>query len=85
MTTINTDFGTGGQNLTPGGASGSPDLATTLRDIAADLAELRTQFVALLGKMDTDFTAQNLAVAGSQLDTNYAATLTPDALETVAG
>jgi hypothetical protein len=38
MTTIKTDFGSGGANLNPGGSGGVPDLATTLRDIADDLA-----------------------------------------------
>jgi hypothetical protein len=37
MSTIKTDFGTGGANLTPQGSSGEPSLAEALRDIAEDL------------------------------------------------
>lgn len=40
----------------------------------AELQDLRTKYAALLAKLDTDFTAQNAAVTGSQLDTDYAAT-----------
>lgn len=76
MTTITTEFGRGGANLTPDDSAGVPDLATTLRDIADDLTNLRTQFVALLTKLDGD-----TGVA----DTNYAATLTPAALVTIKG
>lgn len=68
MTAIKTTFGTGGANLTPNKSAGEPDLATTLREVADDFTELRTQFVALLAKLDGD--------AGVAL-TNYAATLTP--------
>jgi hypothetical protein len=38
MTAIPTTFGSGGANLAPGGAAGTPTLATTLREIADDLA-----------------------------------------------
>lgn len=41
----------------------------------ADITDLRAKFAALLAKLDTDFTAQNLAVASSQLDENYGSTL----------
>ena len=40
MAKISTHFGSGGAGLTPGGASGTPDLATVLRDVADDLAGL---------------------------------------------
>lgn len=40
MTAIKTSFGSGGAGLTPGGSSGNPDLATTLREIADDLAAI---------------------------------------------
>lgn len=50
-----------------------------------DMTELRTQFVALLAKLDVDFTAQNLAVGSSQLDEDYASTLTPSALTLLKG
>jgi hypothetical protein len=83
MTTITTEFGDGGSNLADG--HGTPDLATTLRDIADDLAAIRTAITTLTAKLDTDFTAQNLAVAGSQLDENYATTVDPAALATIKG
>ena len=73
MTAIKSNFGSGGANLAPDGASGSPSLAATLRDQADDLAELRTQLVALLAKLDAD--------SGTG-DSDYAATLTPAALKT---
>lgn len=41
MAKISTRFGSGGANLTPGGASGQPSLADALRDVADDLAALR--------------------------------------------
>jgi hypothetical protein len=75
MTTILTKFGTGGANMTPAG-NGTPTLARTARDIADDLTELRAQFVALLAKLDAD---------AGVTDTNYASTLTPDALLTIKG
>lgn len=40
MATIKVDFATGHANLAPGGAQGTPSLATVLRDIADDLATL---------------------------------------------
>lgn len=76
MAAIKTDFGAGGANLAPGGAAGSPDLATALRDMADDLAALRTAHNALLAKLDAD--AANTALN----DTDYAATLTVAALKT---
>ena len=36
---------------------------------------VRDEFDALYAKMDTDFTAQNAAVTSSQLDVDYASTL----------
>ncbi|MCP4573224.1 MAG: hypothetical protein GY838_12795 [bacterium] len=38
MTAIPTTFGSGGANLAPGGAAGTPTLADTLREIADDVA-----------------------------------------------
>ena len=73
MAAIAEDFGVGGANLTPGGSSGSPSLAGALRDVADDFTEYRTQFIALLAKLDAD---------GGVTDVNYASTLTPDALLT---
>lgn len=73
MTAIKTTFGTGGSGLTPTKSAGSPDLATTLREVADDFTELRAQFNALLAKLDAD-TGVN--------DTNFAATLAPAAQKT---
>jgi hypothetical protein len=41
MAKIAKRFGSGGANLTPGGASGQPSLADALRDVADDLAALK--------------------------------------------
>ncbi len=41
MAKISRRFGSGGANLTPGGASGQPALADAMRDVADDLAALR--------------------------------------------
>jgi len=46
MAKITKRFGSGGANLTPGGASGQPALADALRDIADDLAALKPAKVA---------------------------------------
>jgi hypothetical protein len=46
MAKITRRFGSGGANLTPGGAAGQPALADALRDIADDLAALRPTRVA---------------------------------------
>ena len=40
MAKITKRFGSGGANLTPGGAAGQPALADALRDIADDLATM---------------------------------------------
>jgi len=66
MSTIKTDFGEGGANLAPGGAAGSPDLATALRDGADDFETLRAAFNALLTKLDAD---------AGVADVNYNSTL----------
>jgi hypothetical protein len=41
MAAISERFGSGGANLAPGGAAGSPSLAEALRDVADDLAALQ--------------------------------------------
>jgi len=46
MAKITTRFGSGGANLTPGGAAGQPSLADALRDIADDLAALKPVRIA---------------------------------------
>lgn len=76
MATIKTSFGSGGSNMTPGGASASPSLATTLRDIADDLAELRTKHNGAMAKLDADATVT---------DTNYAALHNAVAMKTIKG
>lgn len=76
MANIKTSFGSGGANLAPGGTNGTPSLATALRDVADDLAAVRSGLVATLAKLDAD---------DGVTDTNYAATLTPAALKTVKG
>jgi hypothetical protein len=81
--TIYEDSFSGGSGVTP--YDGEPNLAAALRVAVDDLTEIRTQFIALLTKMDVDFTAQNLAVASSQLDENYVSTLTPAALTLIKG
>lgn len=76
MTTVKTNFGEGGMNLAPEGAQGSPDLATTLRDVADDLAELRTKFIAVLAKLDAD---------AGVTDIDYESGSTPASLKTIKG
>lgn len=77
MATIKATFGSGGSNLTNGGA-GQPTLAGALRDAADDLEELRTQFIALLVKLDADS-------GDTGGDADFEATLTPAALLTIKG
>lgn len=52
----------------------SEDLRATINAMQADVAELRTQFVALLAKMDADFADVTNA------STDYAASVTPAAI-----
>ena len=47
--------------------------------VLADEDAHRAALVALTAKLDTDFTAQNAAVASSQLDVDYASTVDPAA------
>lgn len=76
MSTILTNFGTGGANLCPDGGAGSPSLALTLRDIADDLASIRTKVNATLTKLDAD---------AGVTDTNYSALNAIPALLTIKG
>jgi hypothetical protein len=46
MAKITKRFGSGGANLTPGGAAGQPALADALRDIADDLAAVKPARIA---------------------------------------
>ncbi|MCH7726062.1 MAG: hypothetical protein IH991_06220 [Planctomycetes bacterium] len=75
MSQIDLDFAEAGANL--GSSHGvRPTLADALRDIADDLAETRTQFAALLAKLDAD---------AGVTDADYESTLTPAALTTTKG
>lgn len=74
MATIKTKFGEGGANMAPAG-TGEPTLAGALRDVADDLANLRSHFVELLQKLDANHAAA----------TDHEATLTPAALTTIKG
>lgn len=83
MATITTKFGSGGAGLTPAKSAArdtgtDPSLALALREIADDFTELRTQFIALLAKIDADS-------GDTGGDSNYEATLTPAALKTIKG
>jgi len=59
----------GGSGLHPSG-NGTPNVAGSLRDAVDDVTELRTQFIALLAKLDADV---------GITDVNYESTLTPAA------
>ena len=76
MATINVRFGSGHANLAPASNQGVPTLAGALRDVADDFTEYRTQFIALLVKLDGD---------AGVTDVNYESTLTPAALLTIKG
>ena len=52
--------------------------------VLADNTAMRVAFAALTAKLDTDFTAQNIAVTSSQLDENYASTVDPAALTLIS-
>ena len=74
MPNISADFGSGGSGLNPNDSTGTPGLADVLRAGVDDATELRTQFIALLVKLDAD---------AGVTDTDYASTLTPAALTNV--
>ena len=76
MATITTSFGDAGRNL--GEGCGTPTLATALRDVADDLAAIRTSITTLTAKIDADST-------DTGGDSDYAATCDPAALLTVKG
>lgn len=75
MTTINTDFGAGGANMTDKG-SGEPTVAESLRDIADDLAALRAAIVGITDQLDDDV---------GVTDETYASNHDPAALTTIKG
>jgi len=68
-TRITERFGDGGGNITKS-HGGEATLSDALRDGIDDVAELRTQLIALLAKLDAD---------AGVTDTDYASTLTPAA------
>lgn len=76
MAVITTRFGSGHANMAPGGNQGQPTLADVLRDGVDDATELRTQFIALLAKLDAD---------AGVTDTDYESGLTPAALLNTKG
>lgn len=65
----------GGQGISIGHANKNQasykELFLAVRE---ELDDIKIKMTAILAKMDTDFTAQNAAVAGSQLDVDYAST-----------
>lgn len=75
MTTVNEDFGSGGEHIDPVDGK-APTLALTFRDIADDLAEIKAKQDILLAKLDLD--------AGIT-DTNYAALAATTAFKTIKG
>lgn len=67
---------TGGASVVPGGSGGKPHLAEMVRGMIDDVTELRTQFIALLQKLDADIGIN---------DTNYESLLTPAAQNVIKG
>ena len=62
-----------GAGLTKGHATkNDAELRALLLATRSELDDIRAKYTALLAKLDADFTAQNAAVAGSQLDVDYA-------------
>ena len=51
---------------------GQQELIDVLSSLLVDVTAQKTALDALVTKVNTDFTAQNLAVTGSQLDEDYA-------------
>jgi len=78
MATIKSSFGSGGANLVPGGSGGDPTLADALRDVADDLAAMRTALTTLTAKIDAD-------AGDTGGDSDYASTCDPAALLTIKG
>jgi len=54
MAAIPDNYGTGGTGLDPTGTDSQPSLALCLRDVADDLAELRTALVAVTAQLDSE-------------------------------
>lgn len=75
MAEIKTSFGEGGSGINTEDRDGVK-LSGHLRDQVDDVTELRTQFIALLAKLDAD---------AGVTDADYAATLTPAAQTATKG
>jgi len=71
MAAIPTTFGHGGQGL--GDAAGSPNIAGVCRDIATDLAVLRTAYVNLLTKLDADLSLEEILELINNIKAQYEA------------
>lgn len=65
-------LGEGGQGLSQGHEGSGSTMKKLFSAVRDELDDMRTKYASLLAKMDTDFTDQNGAVTGSQLDTDYA-------------
>ena len=68
MAAISKKFGSGGANLVPGGAAGSPTLATALRDVADDLEAIRTGVLEGLDITEADPTEVTEGALGAYTD-----------------
>lgn len=78
MATIDQRTGDGGIGRGITKESGVDDLVTLLNATVDDLTELRTQFIALLAKIDAD-------AGDTGGDSDYESTLTPAALTLAKG
>jgi hypothetical protein len=77
MAVITVDWGAGGLPIVPHGSSGvQPTLATFARDVADDLAALRTAIIAVCAQLDLD---------GGVIDETYEENNTPAAMATQKG
>lgn len=76
MAEIDQKLGDGGMGRGISEESGVDNIVALMNAVVDDLTELRTQFVALLAKLDAD---------GGVTDTDYASTLTPSALTLTKG
>jgi hypothetical protein len=72
MPQVTTKHFSGGSHLAPDQDGDGADLEAMLRALIADYAELRTQFIALLAKIDAD-------TADTGGDDDYEEDLTPAA------
>ncbi len=66
------------------GSKNGIEIKGVLDSLLADVTALRTAITTLTAKIDTDTTAQNIAVTDSQLDEDYATTCDPASLTTTS-